>query len=202
MNKVTLTIAIGAVALAGVAFFGKPVNVEVKVPTQGAPVVNITSPEVNVPATVVNVPKQSAIVGAVSSPDILSPYFSYGDTRLWGARPTLLTASTTVCNIQSPAASTTLEAFSIDIKTSTTSASHLQFGIGTVPAATGTLQFGFLLPANVGTQVAATSSSVLDQIIPGSSWLAVKASPALGAASAGTVSMTGTCSANFRAIQY
>jgi len=211
MNKVNTTAVVLAVValIVGVVSFTKtPAKVSGLNGSQGARgeqgVAGPRGPQGERGAT--GAPGRDAQVklGAVSSPDILSPYFSYGDTRFWGFRPNLLTASTTVCNIQAPAATTTLEGFSLDVKTGTTSEVHLQFATSPTPDATTSVLANFTLAANSKNQVSGTST-LAHQVIPGSTWFVIKASPTLAAGAAGaqgTVSMTGTCSANFRAIQY
>jgi hypothetical protein len=80
------------------------------------------------------------VVGSVSSPDISSPWFSFGDVRQWASRTTsLIQASTTVCSLQSPASTSTLAFVSIQLDVSTTTASELQFSVGNSPSGTSTL---------------------------------------------------------------
>lgn len=69
------------------------------------------------------VQKDVTKVGSVASPDIPSPYFSFGDQRFWaGSTDSLTQASTTVCAIQSPAATSTLISAGIRFSFATTSA--------------------------------------------------------------------------------
>lgn len=73
-----------------------------------------------VPRQVVN---QVSQLGAVSSPNINSPYFSFGGVRYWGAHTESLNqATTTVCALQSPAATSTLQYGGLTITYATSSA--------------------------------------------------------------------------------
>src|SRR3990167_6535651 len=48
-------------------------------------------------------------IGSVTNPDIASPYFSFGDVKLWGAHlDTLASGTSTACALQAPVASSTL----------------------------------------------------------------------------------------------
>lgn len=138
---------------------------------------------------------------AVSGPAFSGRWMSVGSLRTESIKIPLLTASTTLCNIATPTASSTVENFALDLDTGTTSASHIQLASAATPDATTTILAQFSLPANGINQIAATST-LAHQIIPGNSFLVVKASPTLGTASAGTVSNTGSCSAEFKVIDY
>ena len=73
-------------------------------------------------------PKGDSVVGAVSSPDIMAPYFSYGGVRHWGYSMPFTDATSTICRFQSPAATSSLEFVSIDITTATSTASFIEVG--------------------------------------------------------------------------
>jgi hypothetical protein len=69
-------------------------------------------------------PGPDQITAAVSSPDVNSPYFSFGGVRRWaGHTENLTAATTTVCAIQSPAATSTLLSANIRLDVSSTTAS-------------------------------------------------------------------------------
>lgn len=83
MKTTLITVGIVASLVLGVANFGKPVQVsvnptpiQVNVPEQGAPVVNVQAPNVSVPTTV-NVPKQeSSSFGSVTGPESYFPVYN------------------------------------------------------------------------------------------------------------------------------
>ncbi len=95
-------------------------------------------------------------VGALTSPDIPYQYFSFGGVRRWAYRTESLTASTTVCSIQTPNATTTLVSgnlylISANVATSST------FTVAKAPT-TGS----YTTPINTVAAVA----SARDQVIP------------------------------------
>ena len=147
------------------------------------------------PTVVVNAVNNA--LGAVSSPDIQSPYFSFGGVRFWGAHTeTLKTATTTPCALLSPAATSTLMTASISFKVSSTTASTVTLAKATTAYATTTLLASAALAANAqGTLVASTTASggaTLDgtNVFGPSQWLVVGM-----AGGTGTFSPTGTCQA-------
>jgi hypothetical protein len=98
-------------------------------------------------------------VGAVSSPDIMSPYFSVGGTRFWSASTNSMTqATTTVCALQSPAATSTLVSGSAQFDVSSTTASLITFA-RSVGSATTTSLGTFNLSANAKGYGVASSTS-------------------------------------------
>ena len=78
-------------------------------------------------------------VGAMPGPDIQSPYIAFGEVRQWAAHQTLNQASTTICSLISPAATSTLDMRSgVKITTGTTTAIALEIGKSTLMDATTT----------------------------------------------------------------
>lgn len=106
-----------------------------------APVVNVEAAKVNVPAPIVNVnvPKQDVKLGAVASPDLPTPWFSFGGVSQWAGRMESLTqGSSTVCAIQAPSSTSTLAHGSIKFSLASTSAVSLDLAKGTTQYATTT----------------------------------------------------------------
>lgn len=63
------------------------------------------------------------IVGGLSGPDISSPFLSWGGVRQWAARSGSLTqATSTICSLTSPLATSTLLAANISLSTASSSA--------------------------------------------------------------------------------
>lgn len=109
---------------------------------------------------------ENSILGAVASPDIPSPYFSFGDVRQWAARDSDLTqATTTVCAIQSPAATSTLVAGGIQFTRSSTTASTITIAKASTAFATTTLINAGDVSANAHATIlaASTTLSALEQ---------------------------------------
>jgi hypothetical protein len=140
---------------------------------------------------------QQAPVGAVSSPDISSRYFSYGGVRHWAAKTTSLTqATTTVCALQSPSATSTLQLGSgIRFDVSSTTASVVKLAKASVPFDVSSTQLG---AANVGANQQATivASSTSDNLVFGpNQYLIVQMSGGTG-----TFSPSGNCQATWTEI--
>lgn len=134
--------------------------------------------------------------GSVASPDIMSPYFSFGGTRVWSAHnETLKTSTTTVCALQSPAATSTLISASINFKYSSTTASTVTIAKGATAYAT-TTSFGDydIAAGKSATAIASTTSTVaiVDpmQVFAPSQWVVFGM-----AGGVGNFSPTGSCQA-------
>lgn len=145
-----------------------------------------------VPRSVVN---QVSQLGAVSSPDINSPYFSFGGVRQWAGRTDSLTqATTTICAIQSPAATSTLAYGTIKLTVSSTTASTITLAKAATAYATTTSLGTWEAAANSqGTAVSlrtAAGGEDLDETFGPNQWFVVGM-----AGGNGTFSPTGTCQA-------
>jgi len=144
----------------------------------------------------INAPKVEP-VGAVSSPDIASPYFSYGGVRHWGRKTTSLTqATTTVCAIQSPASTSTLMYGSIQFTTSSTTASTVTLAKATTAYATTTSLGSASVAANgyatVVSKRTAAGGDALDETFAPNTYFVVGM-----AGGVGTFSPAGTCEATW-----
>lgn len=149
--------------------------------------------------------KNGVSLGAVASPDIMSPYFSYGDVRHWAKKTTALNqATTTVCAIQSPAATSTLNFGAVRFSVSSTTASTVTLAKASTPYATTTrLAFGSIAANAQGTIFAQATStgtgitSATDDITT----FAPNTYFVVGMAGGiGTFSPTGVCQASFTEI--
>ena len=86
------------------------------------------------------------------SPDIPSPYFSYGSSKHWAQRSdSLVSATTTVCAIQSPAATSTLEFASLNLSTGSTTGMQVTIAKASTPYATTTVLAQGIAGANLTT---------------------------------------------------
>lgn len=113
-----------------------------------------------VPRSIIN--QVNPVVGSVSSPDIQSPYFSFGGVRQWaGKSDSLIQATTTVCAIQAPAASSTLMLASLHLSVSSTTASTITIAKSATPYATTTI-FGsqMAVAANATATIIASTTPV------------------------------------------
>jgi len=135
--------------------------------------------------------------GSVSSPEISSNWFSFAGIKHWGAKTTSLTqATTTVCALQSPVSTSTLQFASIRFSVSSTTATTVTMAKATTPYATTTVLVASALGANAqGTLVSSstpTSGASLDgtYVFAPSTYLVVGM-----AGGTGTFSPTGVCEA-------
>lgn len=141
--------------------------------------------------------KEQKSFGALTGPDIPSPYFSYGDVRHWGARTTaLVQASSTVCSLQSPAATSTMRMASLRFSLASTAAVSVELARSASPDATTTLiGTKFAVGASATPEIVAstTASTANDPIIFGpSQWFVVKV---MGSGNNAGSAPTGVCEA-------
>ena len=100
-------------------------------------------------------------IGSVAGPDLYNPYFRFGDgdgIREWKTARGLTTATTTVCSIASPAATSTLTSVGIKLDTSSTTASiiYIAKGAGTNATTTNFVTYG--IAANASEMINASST--------------------------------------------
>lgn len=199
-KKITIGVLLATTAVFGVLAFKAPTVIGIPEVTQlgnVAPVVNVPAPVVNVevpkaPAPIVNVNVPQQKLGSVSSPDIQSPYFSYGDVRFWaGSTNNLAQATTTVCAIQAPASTSTLQYGSIRFSVGSTTASLVTFAKAATAFATTTSLGQFTVAANAqGTAFASTTLGTA--IFAPNEWFVVGMQGGVG-----TFSPTGRCLAEW-----
>lgn len=99
-------------------------------------------------------------LGAVSSPDLMSPYFIFGGVMHY-SQGGKLSASTTlpiICTMQSPAATSTLVNATVDLNAGSTTAQTMYLGYGTSPGATTTALGHEVVAANVSDTLVASST--------------------------------------------
>ena len=143
-------------------------------------------------------------LSAVTGPDLNSPWMKLGGTTLWARNTSFASATTTVCSITSPAATSTLLMATAQIKTATTSALVLEIGRSLAPDATTTRLSLLNVAANkhatltAGTVATSTQAGPSEQIhttdsqalvFPPSSRLNVK----IGGLNGATHGVVGSC---------
>lgn len=132
-------------------------------------------------------------LGALSGPDIPSPYLAWGGVRTWSGYTTALNqASTTVCSLQAPVSTSTLKLGSgVRFTISSTTASTVRGYKGAKVTDVTTRLFAANIAANAqGTVVATTTDD--NMLFGPNEWLNIVMS-----GGAGTFSPTGSCSAQF-----
>lgn len=139
-------------------------------------------------------------LGALSSPDVSSPYFSFGGVREWATSAEFKSASTT-CAVQSPAATTTLVSATARFDSIPDAASTWELGNATTAYATTTSLGKFALGSGAkGDLIATTSVTALtDGRVAPSTYINLK----IATTTAGTYSgwtPVGRCNVVFREI--
>lgn len=177
LSNIILTICIAGVISFVVAFIARPTNTIVK-----------------------EVEKR---VGALSGPDLPYDYFSFGGVRRYAYKGNLITGTTTVCSIQSPVATSTLESAAIRFDISSTTASYVYIGKGANTNATTTILGQAPLTANQKGTIIATTTPLdaldEDKIFAPNQFLNFGMKPT-EANSIGTFSPTGVCQATWQTI--
>lgn len=139
--------------------------------------------------------------GAVSSPDIPSPYFSFGDVKFWATKANMGTASTTVCAIANPvggnAATSSIESITFQIDTGTTTAAAITIATSTSPYATSTsdeLIADYAVASGAKATVVWNPSGANNSLIGPGQYIIVKTA----GAGLGGYTYGGTCQAKFQ----
>ncbi len=151
------------------------------------------------PAGISSAPK----LGSVASPDVQSPYLRWGNVSVWQAGVDYNTGTTTVCAIQSPTATSTLQGgganFSVASTTQTVitiSKSLTAFStstLGAVALATSTIAANAQGFVNALATSTPTGASVVGNLVfSPSTWFVVGMSGGIG-----TFSPVGQCTASF-----
>ena len=145
MNKTQKILSIGITAFVVVAFV---IGISVKSTNAGASfwagIQNLVAEKIGnkIMDEVPDLSSDGLSLGAVASPDIMSPYISVGGVRTWYSAMNFKTATTTLCSMKNPAgATTTLKSFSYHILTGTstpTAGTILVVATSTLPQATST----------------------------------------------------------------
>lgn len=136
-------------------------------------------------------------VGAVSSPVLNSSYFSFGGVMQHAYRVKMNTATTTLCAVQSPAATSTLVYAGYQILVGTSTAANIDIAKGNTSAATTTLLVtGTSVGSGATKEMSWTTAgaTAADDIMAPSTWVLVKtATPGLSG-----YTYNGTCSVVFQ----
>lgn len=189
VKNLSVTGAIVVAVVFGVLYFKGPAVITVPQITQlgssqqASPIVNVEAAKpVVIPAPVVNVnvPKQEAPkLGSVASPDLPTPWFSFGGVSQWAGRmESLIQGSSTVCAIQAPASTSTLDHASIKFALATTSAVIVDIAKNSTKYSTTTkIGTTYNIPASAqATIVASTTGSVAGDatIFEPNYWLVIR----------------------------
>ena len=156
---------------------------------------------------------QSQSVGALSGPDIISPYVRWGDVAIYNARTTMNqttpgqagNGSTTPCALQSPSATSTLIGGSFQVSTPTSTAATLTIAkAATAFATTTVLADNVSLAANAQITLLASTTgqngnpSDTRVIFGPNQWIVFGAKGAPGAAGLAGFQFGGACTARWQ----
>lgn len=136
-------------------------------------------------------------LGAVTGPNVYSDYFSINGVTRFYNRTTLTQASSTICAIRSPAATSTLVSGAVHIDINTT-ASTAVIGKATTPFATTTLLAQAAIAAGTELNLVASTSPISN----GALTFSPNTYMVVSLAGSGAVSLNGDCSATFEQIAY
>lgn len=144
---------------------------------------------------------QEIQAGSVTGPDVYSPYFAVNGVTSWFVKQAMKQATTSVCQIITPAVRTVLVPFSLSAEFAVSSSTATNVVIATsssASTATTTLISQMKFPANgTGAVIATTSTlSLVDQVFAASTVINVSMTGGIG-----TMSPTGSCQATFRQLQ-
>lgn len=134
--------------------------------------------------------------GALAGPDIASPYLRWGGVATYAGSMALGQATTTVCAIQSPAATSTLQTAFVRFDVSSTTASVITVAKATTAFATSTqIGVNYSIPANAQAFINASTTNGIagaSEVFAPNTWLVVGMQGGVG-----TMSPTGSCGAKW-----
>ena len=143
-------------------------------------------------------PQEEPVFGALSGPDIPSPYLTVNGLATWYGSMAMRSATTTVCAIQSPNVTSTLSFASANWDVSSTTASGLVMAKSATAFVTTTLLNDRLdIAANAKALLLATSTIAIEgqRTFAPSQWLVIGMQGGVG-----SFSPTGMCKAEFKSV--
>jgi hypothetical protein len=142
------------------------------------------------------VPQPTQPFGAISSPDLPGNYIGVGGVRKWSYSQPFAAATTTVCAVQSPAGTSTLQSAGAQFDVSSTTASTVTIAKATTAFAT-TTQIGtdYAIAAGARAFIMASTSPTGELIVfAPNTWFVIGMRGGTG-----TFSPSGSCHATFEA---
>lgn len=149
------------------------------------------------PNTVQTVVQEVTKAGSVVSSELPTNFFSFGELRQWAYVPKMNVATTTLCAIKSPAATTTLISAGFQINTGTSTAATIDIGTSTIAYSTTTnLVSAFSVGSGALGSAGWTSvgGSVQDNVMAPNTWVVVKTA----GAGLGGYTYSGRCTVRFQ----
>lgn len=147
-------------------------------------------------ASNITVSPTDTVFGAISGPDITSPYLSVNGVQSWYTKKGLVTSTTTPCAIKAPAATSSLESASVLFRTSSTSASVVTIAkAATAYATTTRLGTVTAIAANAQASIVGTTTAANGVVFAPNEWLVVGMQGGVG-----SFSPVGSCQAVFQVL--
>lgn len=139
-----------------------------------------------------------------TNPDLNSPYFRFGGVPIYAAQTSALnSASTTLCSIQSPAATSTLLGAAVDISNATSSSYILTIArAATISASTTPLISSASIASGAKTTLVASSTGQGSDVWAPNSWMNVTVRGGSGGVSIPFTMGAGTCQARWEVVSY
>lgn len=140
-------------------------------------------------------------LGALSGPDLPYPYIGVGGVQTYSAKTALITASTTVCAIQGPSSTSSIEYSGVQITTATSTATTWTFAQSTDRFLGSTTPIVASFPLASGAQgsfafhASTTQSVATGGILSPNSWVVWTVA---GTSISDATKLNGTCSAQFK----
>lgn len=132
-------------------------------------------------------------LGALAGPDIPSPYLQWGGVYQYNGVQTMQTATTTLCAIQGPTATSTVSFADFSVTTGTSTAATIDIGFGSTKYATSTNLVSAVSVGSGAKGAGVYTGSTANVVLPPSNYLIVKTA----GAGVGGYTYTGTCAASF-----
>lgn len=147
-------------------------------------------------ATNITVSPTDTVFGAISGPDISSPYLTVNGVQNFYNRRGFTTSTTTPCAIKAPMATSSLESASVQFRTASTTASVVTVAKATTQYATTTrIGTAYAIAANAQASIVGSTTPATGIVFAPGEWLVVGM-----AGGVGSFSPVGTCQAVFQVL--
>lgn len=116
---------------------------------------------------VVSEVKEKLKFGSVSGPDIQSPYLSVDGVTTWYVKQPVRTATSTLCSIKTPAATSTIKHLSANLSTTASYATQYLWGMDTAANNATTTSLASIIGAGAGKAMVYQASSTVNDLFTG-----------------------------------
>lgn len=116
---------------------------------------------------VVNEVKEKLKLGSITGPDITSPYLSVDGVKTWYKRVAVRTATSTLCSIKTPAATSTIKHLSANLSSTASYATQYLWGHDTAANNATTTSLASIMGAAAGKAMVYVASSTVNDLFTG-----------------------------------